>query len=88
MARSIRKESQSADQSSIEVSSIHRRNRSPREVLQVEHTITGNPNAVLADRKIRCIYAVLANKIVIYIYLCSCVVMSLFGRELNPIRDG
>ena len=40
------------------------------------------------NRKIRCIYAVLANKIVIFIYLCSCVFMSHFGRDLNPIRDG
>ena len=46
--------------------------------LQVEHTITGNLNAVLANRKIRCIYAVLANKIIICVYLCSCVFMSRF----------
>ena len=38
--------------------------------------------------KIRCIYAVLANKIIRCIYLCSCVFMSRFGRDLNPIRDG
>ena len=50
-------------------------------------SLTENPNAVLANRKIRCIYAVLANKI-ICIYLCSCVFMSRFGRNLNPIRDG
>ena len=56
--------------------------------LQVEHTITGSPNAVLAYRKIRCIYPVLANKIIICVYLCSCVFMSRFGRDLNPIRDG
>ena len=47
-----------------------------------------NPNAVLANRKIGCIYAVLANKIIICIYLCSCVFMRRFGRDLNPIRDG
>ena len=50
-------------------------------------SLTENPNALLANRKIRCIYAVLANKI-ICIYLCSCVFMSRFGRDLNPIRDG
>ena len=50
--------------------------------LQVEHTITGNPNAVLANRKIRCIYAVLANKIIICVYLCSCVFMSRFGHPV------
>ena len=38
-------------------------------------TITGNPNVVLANRKIRCIYAVLANKIMIFnfylpLFLC------------------
>ena len=37
--------------------------------------------------KIRCIYAVLANKIR-YIFLCSCVFMSRFGGDLNPMRDG
>ena len=49
---------------------------------------TGSPNAVLANRKIRCIYVVLAIKIIICIYLCSCVFMSRFGRDLNPIREG
>ena len=49
----------------------------------------GNPNTVLANRIIKCIYAVLlANKIIRCIYLCSCVFMSRFGRDLNPIRDG
>ena len=48
---------------------------------------TGNPNAVLANRIIKCIYAVLlANKIVRCIYLCSCVFMSRFRRDLNLIR--
>ena len=48
---------------------------------------TGNPNAVLANRIIKCIYAVLlANKIIRCIYLCSCVFMSRFRRDLNPIR--
>ena len=37
--------------------------------------------------KIGCIYAVLANKIIRYIFLCSCVFMTRFGRDLNPIRD-
>ena len=37
--------------------------------------------------KIKCIYAVLANKIR-YIFLCSCVFISRFGGDLNPIRDG
>ena len=54
--------------------------------------VTGSPNAVLANRKKieknRCIYAVLANKIIRYIFLSSCVFMSRFGRDLNPIRDG
>ena len=49
---------------------------------------TGNPNAVWANRKIRCIFAVLANKIIRCIYLYSCVCMSRFRRDLNPIRDG
>ena len=45
---------------------------------------TGNPNAVLANRIIKCIYAVLlANKIIRCIFLCSCVFMSRF----NPIRE-
>ena len=35
-----------------------------------------------------CICAVLANKILRYIFLSSCVFMSRFGRDLNPIRDG
>ena len=35
-----------------------------------------------------CICAVLANKIIRYIFLSSCVFMSPFGRDLNPIRDG
>ena len=49
---------------------------------------TGSPNAVLANtKKIICIYAVLANKIIRYIFLRSCVFMSHFGRDLNPIRD-
>ena len=38
--------------------------------------------------KIRCIYAVLANKIIRCIHLCCCVFMSRFGRDLNPVRDG
>ena len=38
--------------------------------------VIGSPNAVLAIKIIRCIY------------LCSCVFMSRFGRDLNPIRDG
>ena len=37
---------------------------------------TVSPNAVLANKIIRCIF------------LCSCVFMSRFGRDLNPIRDG
>ena len=49
---------------------------------------TGRPNATLAYRKSRCIYAVLANKITRCIFLCSCVFISGFGRDLNPIRDG
>ena len=50
---------------------------------------TGNPNAVLANRIIKCIYVVLfADKIIRSIYLCSCVFMSRFRRDLNPIRDG
>ena len=50
---------------------------------------TGDPNAVLANRIIKCIYAVfLANKIIRCIYLCSCVLMCRFRRDLNPIRDG
>ena len=49
---------------------------------------TGNQNAVLANRKIRCIYAVLADKVMICIYLCSCVFMSRLGKELNTISDG
>ena len=49
---------------------------------------TGSPNAVSDNRKIRCIYTVLANKIIICIYLCSCVFMRRFGRDLNTIRDG
>ena len=32
--------------------------------------------------------AVLANRIIICIYFCSCVFLSRFGRDLNPIRDG
>ena len=36
---------------------------------------TGNPNAVLANKIIRCIY------------LCSCVFVNRFRRDLNPIRD-
>ena len=47
---------------------------------------TGNLNAVLANRMIRCIYVVLANKI-IRIYLSSCVFMSRFGRDLYLPRD-
>ena len=54
----------------------------------LKKVLFGNPNAVLANRIIRCIYAVLANKIIICIYFCSCVFMSRFGRDLNPIRDG
>ena len=51
--------------------------------------VTGNPNAVLANRIIKCIYAVLfAGKVIRCIYLCSGVFMSRFRRELNPIRDG
>ena len=58
-------------------------------VLRVLGQGTGNPNAVLANRIIKCIYAVLlANKIIRCIYLCSCVFMSRFRRDLNPIRDG
>ena len=50
---------------------------------------TGNPNAVLANRMIKRIYVVLlADKIIRCIYLCSCVFMSRFRRDLNPIRDG
>ena len=49
---------------------------------------TGSPNAVLVNRIIKCIYAViLANKIIRCIYLRSCVFMSRFKRDLNPIRD-
>ena len=55
--------------------------------LNLTNPTTGNPKAVLANRKIRCIFALLANKITC-IYLCSCVCMSRFGRDLNPIRDG
>ena len=46
--------------------------------------------AVLPNKKIRRIYAVLANRIIRCIFLCSCVFMSRFGRDhdLNPIRDG
>ena len=39
-------------------------------------TCTGNANAVFANKIMKCIY------------LCSCVFMSHFGRDLNPIRDG
>ena len=40
----------------------------------LKKVLFGNPNAVLANRIIRCIYAVLANKIIGFIYLeCSCV---------------
>ena len=35
-----------------------------------------------------CICAVLANKIIRYVFLSSCVFMSRFGRDLSPIRDG
>ena len=35
-----------------------------------------------------CICAVLANKIIRYIFLSSCVFMSRFGRDLNPTREG
>ena len=36
--------------------------------------LTGNPNAELANRIIRCIYAVLANELIGCVYLeCSCV---------------
>ena len=49
---------------------------------------TGSPNAVLANRKIKCIYTVSAYKIRRNVFLCSCVFMSRFGRDLNPIRDG
>ena len=50
---------------------------------------TGNPNAVLANRIMKCINVVLlADEIIICIYLCSCVFMSRFRRDLNPIRDG
>ena len=35
-------------------------------------------------RKIRCICAVLANKIYLHLFLC---LLSRFGRDLNPIRD-
>ena len=50
---------------------------------------TGSPNAVLVNRIIKCIYAViLADKIIRCIYLRSCVFMSRFRRDLNPIRDG
>ena len=39
-----------------------------------EITVAGNPNAVLANRIIKRIYAVLlANKMIKCIYLCSCV---------------
>ena len=40
------------------------------------HPSHSEPNAVLANKIIRCIF------------LCSCVFMSRFGRGLNPIRDG
>ena len=51
---------------------------------------TGSSNAVLVNRIIKCIYAlILANKIIRCIYLRSCVFyMSRFRRDLNPIRDG
>ena len=49
--------------------------------------ITGNPNAVLANRRIRCIYAVLANKIIRCIYLCSFVFMSRLALEGISIRS-
>ena len=42
---------------------------------------TGNPNAVLTNRKIRRIHAVLANKIIICIYLCFGVFMSRFESD-------
>ena len=42
---------------------------------------TGNPNAVLGNRMIRC-------KIIRCIYLYSSVFMGRFGRDLNLIRDG
>ena len=34
-------------------------------------THEGNPNAVLANRKIRCVYAVLANKTIRFILLAN-----------------
>ena len=37
---------------------------------------TVSPNAVLVNKIIRCIF------------LCSCVFMSRFGRDLNPTSDG
>ena len=54
----------------------------------LKKVLFGNPNAVLAYRIIRCIYAVLANEIIICTYFCSCVIMSRFGRDLNLIIDG
>ena len=58
-------------------------------VLRVLGQGKGNPNAVLANRIIKCIYAVfLANKIIRCIYLCSCVFMCRFRRDLKPVRDG
>ena len=44
---------------------------------------TGHPNAVLANRIIRFIYDGLANKMIRCIYLCSCVFMSRFERDLK-----
>ena len=47
--------------------------------------IAQGPRTLQLIEKIRCIYAVLANKIIRCIFLCSCVFMSRFGRDLNPM---